>query len=145
MRAGGWDPFEDMARLRERINSLFEETISRAPKTEPVSQRTWSPAVDISETPEHVLVQVDLAGVPRDKVDIEIEGETLTIKGTRPEDDSLHYLRVERPKGEFRRSFTIGVPVERGQVKAAVRDGVLEIVLPKVQKATPEQVKVSVE
>lgn len=141
---GAWDPFEDMARLRDRINSLFEETISRVPRTEPVSGRTWSPAVDISETPEHILVQVELAGVPRDNVDVQIEGDILTIKGTRPEDETLHYLRVERPKGEFRRSFTIGVPVENDGVKATMHDGILEIVLPKVQKAKPEQVKIEV-
>ncbi len=146
MRIGGnWDPFEDMSRLRERINSLFEETFARAPRREPVSARAWSPAVDIFETPDQIVVHADLAGIARDQVDVELEGDTLTIKGTRPDDDSRQYLRVERPKGEFRRSFTIGVPVEEGKVKAAMRDGILEIVLPKVQKAQPEQVKISVE
>jgi HSP20 family protein len=145
LRFGNWDPFQDLSRLREQINSLFEQMAARAPRHEPTSGTAWSPAVDIWETDEAITFQADLAGVDKNKVEISIEDDRLTIRGERAADEGRKYLRVERPKGAFQRGFTIGVPVDASKVKATMRDGVLQVTVPKVGKAKPEQVKVAVE
>jgi len=140
-----WDPFADLGTLRERVNRLFEETLSRAGIREPAEARTWSPPVDIHETDGEIVVRADVPGVDREQIDIELTGGALTIKGERKfDDEQKNYVRVERPHGTFQRSFTIGVPIDQANVKAAYRDGVLEVTLPKAEEARPKQVRVEV-
>lgn len=140
-----WDPFADLGTLRDRVNRLFEETLSRSGLREPAEARTWAPLVDIHETDGEIVVSADLPGLSRDQIDIELTGDSLTIKGERTfEDANKNYVRVERPRGAFQRSFTIGVPIDQANVKAAYHDGVLEVTLPKAEEARPKQVKVEV-
>jgi HSP20 family protein len=145
LRIGNWDPFQDLGRLREQINSLFEQTISRAPGREPATGAAWTPAVDIYETEGEIVFHADLAGVSKDKIEVALDEDTLTISGVRPANEGQKFVRVERPKGDFRRTFTIGVPVEAAKVKATMREGVLEVVVPKAGKPKPEQVRVAIE
>jgi HSP20 family protein len=139
-----WDPFSDLGTLRERVNRLFEETLARSGRREPAEARTWSPLVDIHETDGEIIVRADLPGLSREEIDIELAGDALSIKGDRKLDENRSYVRVERPHGAFQRSFTIGVPIDTANVKAAYRDGVLEVALPKAEEARPKQVKVDV-
>lgn len=140
-----WDPFGDLGTLRERVNRLFEETLARTGRREPAEARTWAPLVDIHETDGEIVVRADLPGLSREQIDIELTGDALTIKGERKFDDERkNYVRIERPHGTFQRSFTIGVPVDQANVKAAYRDGVLEVTLPKTGEARPKQVRVEV-
>ena len=94
-----WDPFADMSRLRSQINRIFEEAMGRPERGEPASSRTWAPAVDIYETDEAPIVQAELAGMRREDFDIELTGDTLTIRGDRQLEDGRRFLRVERPRG----------------------------------------------
>ena len=69
----------------------------------------------------------------KEDIDIELTGDTLTIKGERKfeqEEKKENYVRVERVYGRFQRSFTIGVPVKGGEVKASYKDGILEVAIP---------------
>lgn len=141
-----WDPFTDMAQLRDQVNRLFEQSLFRA-GDEPVSAQTWAPAVDIYETEEVIGLRMDVAGVDTEKVDIQISGDTLTIKGVRTvekQTDGLRYVRLERSYGPFQRSFTLGVPVDQQGVRASYNDGVLEIILPKREEVKPKQIKVEI-
>jgi len=140
-----WDPFEDMNRLWDQVNNLFEQNLAR-PEREP-APRTWAPAVDIAETKEAIILRLELPGIAPKELDIQITEETLTIGGERKpaKTDGQRLLRVERRYGPFRRSFTLGMPIDREAVTAAYHDGVLEITLPKKEDPKPKQVKIQVQ
>ncbi|MCE5315495.1 MAG: Hsp20/alpha crystallin family protein [Armatimonadota bacterium] len=139
-----WDPFRDMSVLQDRINRIFNESSGRA---ENASSRAWSPVVDIIETQSDLVVRAELPGMNRDDIDIEVTGESLTIKGERVFDEASKddYIRVERPYGPFQRSFSIGVPVQSDKVKASYRDGILEVTIPKAEEVKPKKIKVNAE
>jgi len=143
-----FDPFEDLTRLQREVNRLFEDNSRPAPSrtTEYAAQRSWSPAVDIYEDANQILIRAELAGMKQDDIDIELSGDTLTLKGDRKfaEDGQREgYVRVERSYGPFQRSFTIGVPVDGDAVTASYKDGILEIRLPKSEITKPKKVMVS--
>ncbi|MHB9035111.1 MAG: Hsp20/alpha crystallin family protein [Armatimonadota bacterium] len=139
-----WDPFRDMSVLQDRINRIFNESAWR---TESASSRAWSPVVDIIETQSDLVVRAELPGMSREDIDIEVTGESLTIRGERKFDEASKdsYIRVERPYGPFQRSFSIGVPVQSDKVKASYRDGVLEVTIPKAEELKPKKIKVNAE
>lgn len=145
-----FDPFEDMARLQREVNRLFETSDRgsglRHGDAEHASTRIWAPAVDIAEDPEEIVLKAELPGLKQEDIDIELSGDTLTIKGERKFDDTERkdsYIRIERAYGMFQRSFTISVPVQDDAVSASYKDGVLEVHLPKSEAARPKKVTVS--
>ncbi len=145
-----FDPFEDMARLQREVNRLFESSergggLARG-SAEHASTRIWAPAVDIAEDQNEIVVKAELPGLKQEDIDIELTGDTLTIKGERRFDDTArkdNYVRIERAYGTFQRSFTIGVPVQNEAVSASYKDGVLEVHLPKSEATKPKKVAVS--
>lgn len=141
-----WDPFRDLEALRENVNRLFQESMT--PRREFHTAQAWAPVVDVVEDEEKIIVRAELPGLKREDIDIELTGDTLTIKGERKfenEEKKENYVRVERAYGEFRRVFNIGVPVDAGGVKAAYKDGILEVTIPKAEEVKPKKVEVAVE
>ena len=144
-----FEPFRDLGGLQDRINRLFEEGLVRLrPWTsEAIEGAAWSPAVDIVETENDIVLRADLPGVDPKDVVIQVENGTLTLKGERKfesdvkEDD---YCRVERVYGSFLRSFALPPTVDAEKVEAEYRNGVLELKLPKRPEAKPKQIKVAV-
>ena len=109
--------------------------------------RVWSPAVDVAETEHEIVLRAELPSMKQDDIDIELAGDTLSLRGERKfenEERKDNFVRVERSYGRFQRSFTLGVPVQNDQVSATYRDGVLEIHLPKLEQTRPRKVQVSV-
>ncbi|HEY3415847.1 MAG TPA: Hsp20/alpha crystallin family protein [Armatimonadota bacterium] len=142
-----WDPFADMAHLRDQVNKVFEQSLTRSGR-EPVSTQFWAPAVDIEETDEALIFRAELPGMKVEQIDIQLTGDTLSIKGERKferEEKGKQFVRIERAYGAFQRSFTLGLPVKQDGVRAAYREGILEITLPKAEEIKPKQVKVEIE
>jgi HSP20 family protein len=142
-----FDPFEDLARLQREVNRLFEDSNRSGSRgsSEMTSARLWAPAVDIYEDGNEIVFRAELAGLKQEDIDIEMTGDTLTIKGERRFEDKQqkeNYVRVERAYGQFQRSFTIPVPVEHDKVSASYRDGLLEIRVPKAEATRPKKVQV---
>jgi HSP20 family protein len=140
------DPFEDLTRIQREVNRLFEDRSSANSPHDATSARSWAPAVDIFEDEHEIIVRAELPGLKQEEIDIELTGDTLTIKGERRFEDTerkKNYVRVERPYGQFQRSFTIGIPVQNDKVSANYRDGVLEVHLPKSEATKPKKVKVA--
>lgn len=138
-----WDPFEDVAQLRDRVNRLFTQNLAGL-----THGHGWAPAVDIYETDTAIVVQVEMSGVKADTIELQVTGDTLTIHGERPlppEDTGKHYLRVERNHGVFHRAFTLGLPVDAQNVGALYRDGLLEVTLPKKDEVKPKSVKIDIQ
>jgi len=138
------DPVETMMRLQDDFARAFNPRASHP--REHVSSRVWSPTVDVYEDNDVIVIRADLPGVNEADIDIEMTGDTLTIRGERKFEDEVHrdnYIRVERQFGAFQRSFTIGIPVEADNVKANYRNGILELTIPKAEVTKPKKVLVS--
>lgn len=144
-----WEPFRDLATLQDRIDRIFEDTFGRVRGfgEESLDSRTWAPAVDILEKEQELLLRADLPGVDPKDVEINVQNNTLTLRGERKfesdvKEDNFH--RVERVYGSFVRSFALPQSVDTDKVEADYRNGVLEVRLPKRAEAKPKQIKVAV-
>lgn len=144
-----FDPFEDLTRLQREVNRLFEDNtrpIVRNGGAEHAAVRAWAPTVDIYEDASEIVLKADLPGVKQEDIDIEITGETLTVRGERRFEDTQrkeNYVRMERSYGSFQRSFTIGLPIAQDKVQASFNNGILEVHLPKSEETKPKKIQVS--
>jgi len=132
---GEHDIFQEMARLRRRIEGLA----SSPPAAE---EGPWAPPVDIRESERALVLSFDLPGLRREDIELRVDRDGLTLQGERPPAERLRAVRLERPAGPFRRSFRIGIPINPAGVQATYRDGVLEITIPKAEAPTPTRVNV---
>jgi HSP20 family protein len=124
----------------------FEDAVSRILSV-PRAGRPWSPAVDISETENELILKADLPDVKLSDIDVRVENQTLTIKGERQfekDEKTKGYHRIERNYGTFVRSFAVPTTVEADKVAAEYTNGVLTVKLPKKEAAKPRQVKIEV-
>ena len=144
-----WDPFRDVATLQDRINRIFNESFGRTRDLdEEVSLNDWSPPVDIYETGDGIVLKVELPGVYKDDVSVEVKDNVLTLKGERlldPEIKDEHYYRKERSFGKFNRSFSLQETIKPDLIKASFKDGVLTIEIPRPEEEKPKQVTVDIE
>ena len=125
---------------------LFEDAVTRM-MSEPRTSRPWSPAVDIVETEDELIVKADLPDVRLEDIDVRLENGTLSLKGERKFEKELAdkgYHRIERSYGSFMRSFSVPSSVDTEKVSADYKNGVLTVTLPKKEAAKPKQVKVAV-
>ncbi|MBI3979841.1 MAG: Hsp20/alpha crystallin family protein [Chloroflexi bacterium] len=125
----------DLQRQMER----FLEYLSAGKRPQfPISASPWQPAVDVAEGPEHLVVTVDIAGVDPNQMQILIEGNALTIRGTRRRQvaEQLVYHLMEIGVGPFERMVVLPRAVDADRADATYASGVLRIVLPKVPHAT---------
>jgi HSP20 family protein len=137
------DPFADLVRLRNRVERLFDEAAPPA-RTEETG-RVWRPLVDLFEDEDALTLRLDLPGIDQEKLDIELAGEELVVRGERlwvtPEKGGC--VHAERPYGQFHRGFRLGVPIQHDKVEASYRDGVLTVTLPKAETTKPRKVAVN--
>src|ERR1700693_2877487 len=123
---------------------IFEDALNRM-LSEPRTSRPWSPAVDILETENAIVLKADVPAVDPKDIDIEVQNQTLTVKGQRQFDKSeasKGFHRIERSFGSFVRSFTVPTSVDTEKVSADYKNGVLTISLPKKEAAKPRQIKI---
>jgi len=109
-------------------------------------ERGFSPACEIAEGDDHYLMSVDLPGMKKEEIKIEVADHVLTVSGERKRemdfDKSQKVQRYEKAYGYFKRSFTLPATVETGKVEARYEEGVLTLWLPKVQEAKPRQIEI---
>jgi len=133
--------FDPLANLR-----LFEDAFTRL-VNEPASNRPWSPAVDIYETENELVLKADLPDVEQKDIDVRVENQTLTIAGERKfekQEDNKGFHRIERSYGNFVRSFAVPNSFDTEHIGAQYHNGVLSVTLPKKEAAKPRQIKVEV-
>jgi HSP20 family protein len=122
----------------------FEDAFTRL-LSEPQNNRPWSPAVDIYETENELVLKADLPEVEAKDVDVRVENQTLTISGERKfeaEKAGKGFHRIERSYGNFTRSFTLPNTFDTSHVAASYKNGVLTINLAKKEAAKPRQIKI---
>ena len=105
-------------------------------------------SMDVAETDQSFEVKLDLPGVNSDDVDIQIDNNTLTVRGKREEeseekDEEKQFHRIERYSGSFSRSVVLPNSINEDETAAEFKDGVLKIVIPKSQEAKPRKINIS--
>ena len=133
-----WEPVP----VHRLFNTLFDSpTVASAPA------RRFAPATDLIESDTHYILRADLPGLSEDDVNVELDGNVLTVSGERrseSEDRKAGYYRVERSYGSFRRSVRLPEGVDPEAITATFDKGVLEISVPKPEAAKPHKVQITV-
>ena len=140
-----WDPFRELNVLQDRMNRLFQDFAPRGEQD--LTTGNFVPPVDIYEDEHSVTLKVEVPGLDPKDVDVQVENNTLTIKGERKfekEEKEENFHRIERRYGSFIRSFALPTTVDTDNVKADYENGVLKVQLAKRAEANPKQIKVNV-
>jgi HSP20 family protein len=135
------EPFQ--AETQNPLSRLFSRAF--AGPADALSARAWSPAVDVYETDQEVVLKAELPGVDPKDVDVRVEEGTLYLKGERKlekETKEEGYQRVERCYGSFMRSFPLPAGVDADKATAEYKNGVLTLTLPKREEAKPRTIKI---
>jgi len=135
---------DELQELRNRMNRLFEES-GRSSDEAPA--RVWAPAVDVAENDEEIVLYAELPGMSKENIDIQLTGDTLTLRGERQFEQAQrgeHFHRIERQYGPWQRTFQIEVPLDTQRVSASYDEGVLTVHLPKRAAIKPRQITVEV-
>jgi len=143
-----WDPFRELEDVSDRLNRIFQRPAqARTDSKETMVVADWVPSVDVSETEGGYQIKAEIPDVKKEDVKVTLEDGVLTIQGERKqekEEKGKRYHRVERSYGRFVRSFTLPDLVDEDHVKAEFKDGILNLQLPKSEKAKPKAIDVKV-
>jgi HSP20 family protein len=138
----------DLAGIQDKMNQIFEDTFTRTRgRDEAMTGGMWTPAVDIYETDSSVVVKAELPGVQKEAVGVEVKDGVLSLRGERKYEKEVkeeNFHRIERSYGTFHRAFSLPTTVDQDKISAVMRDGVLEVTLPKKEAAKPKQISVTV-
>lgn len=145
-----WDPFRDLVSLQDKMNELFDESLghSRAGTTDKLISGMWNPAVDIYETDDQVVLKVEVPGLKQSNIKIELTDNTLTLRGERTFEKDVkeeNYHCIERSYGNFIRSFNLPVSIQQDKINASLKDGLLEIRLPKAENIKLKEIEIKAE
>lgn len=143
-----WEQFMDLERIQNEMNRLFNLSLSRGGERDTwLLDRVWGPAVDIYDSKDNVLVKADIPGLSKEDIDVTVDGDTLVIKGEKKQEKEVkekEYIRTERFYGNFHRAIRLPSEIQADKVEATYKNGVLELVLPKSEKAKPKQIKLDI-
>jgi HSP20 family protein len=137
-----WEPFAGLGEIRSMFNEIFDGNFGRQP-----SLSKSYPAVDVLESEDSYLIRAELPGMKREDIKVELKDGTLVVSGERKSEkpaEGVEYRHVERVDAKFWRSFSLPETVKQDGIEATYKDGVLEIRVPKAEKAKPRQIQVTV-
>ena len=133
--------------LRPSADDFIERLFYGWPSIEKDSDLTWSPRVDVQETEKEILIDVEVPGLEKKDIKVEVKDNKLTISGDRKYEkktEEANSCRVERHYGKFERTFGLSDKVKTDKVTAAYKNGILTLTLPKTEKAKPKEVDIEV-
>ena len=146
MAATRWDPLEGLTTLRKEMDRAFEDFFRGRP-FQTRESGALEPAVDVSETPDTVVIKAQVPGVRREHLHLTITADTLTIKGEvqgeEEAKDRTFYQREIR-HGSFYRAIPLPVAVRSEQAKARLQDGILEVTFPKSEQGKAKDIPIDV-
>jgi HSP20 family protein len=147
MALARWTPMGNLQSFRNEMDRMFNQFFQGGTGEEAGwGVHTWTLPVDIYETDEALILKAELPGVSKDDISIEIQQNTLLLRGQRRPEAEVRedqYHRAERTYGAFQRSFMLPTTIDEEQVQASYKDGVLELRLPKAQAARPKRIGIS--
>ena len=131
-----WPAFGRMTGLQDEIDRLFETPL-----------QAWTPVLDVHEDKDSYTIRVEVPGMKREDIVVSLQDGALVISGERREEKITKDTEVhlqERLYGKFSRALTLPTAVAGDKVKAAYKDGILTVTLPKAEEAKPKQIDVTV-
>ncbi len=137
-----WEPFGQFNHLYSRLNELLEDNLDQSRVG---ANGRWAPAMDILESKEAYIIRAELPGFKKEDITVELKDGTLTLSGERKAEElaeGVQYRSVERVNGKFVRSVILPKTVNHDGIQASYKEGVLEIHVPKAEKAKPRQITV---
>jgi len=140
-----WPAVNEITNLRDEINRLFEAPFAEWTRGSDVLN-AWSPALDLYEDKDNLIVRAELPGLKKDEIDISLHDGTLVVSGERKNEkkyEGSETSREERFFGKFQRSVELPKAVDPNAVKATYKDGILTVTLPKTEDAKPRQITVN--
>ncbi|WP_210493952.1 Hsp20/alpha crystallin family protein [Patulibacter sp. SYSU D01012] len=138
-----WEPARELGSLQQEVNRVFSAFFD--PAVGPTSR--WTPAVDLIEREGSFVLVADLPGVKPEDVAIEVEGDVLSLSGAREMRREVReggVVRAERASGAFRRQLQLPEGVDAEAITARFEHGVLEVEIPKPERAKPRRVAVEI-
>jgi HSP20 family protein len=139
-----WEPSEGLASLRREMDRLFENFFERGPRSFG-ELGAWEPAVEVADTKDAVIVKAQVPGISKDNLQVNITDDALTLKGEMKEEEKKeekNYVRREFRYGAFTRTVALPAAVQSDKAQAQLKDGVLEITIPKSDKAKVKQIPI---
>jgi HSP20 family protein len=138
----GYNPFAELEELREQFNKVFNAMVETQNK-----DLAFIPSVNTREADDAYYIEVDLPGVKKEDINIDVNEDVLTISGERKvrqehKDDTFY--KVESRYGKFERSFTLPEDADSDKIEATSKNGVLEIKIPKVVKVENKPKKIEI-
>ena len=137
-----WEPVREMLTLREAMNQLFDDSFTRPLNMGAVSV---SPAIDLYQDNEQVVVKAALPGIKPEEVEISVTADVLTLRGEFKQEaekkDATYHIREQR-YGSFERSVRLPVEVQTDKARAGFENGILTINLPKAEAVKPRTISI---
>lgn len=143
-----WNPWKELEEMEKRFTTLWGRPPAKSELgKEAMTVAEWAPLVDIAEDDKEYVIKADLPDVKKDDVKISVQDNVVAISGERKyekEEKGKKYHRIERAYGSFLRSFTLPEDADGAKIAAEYKDGVLQVHLPKSEKAKPKTIEVKV-
>jgi len=142
-----WNPWNELVSLRERMNRVFDDSLFRSDRRDDLmAMGTWSPAVDMFEKDDQVVIKAELPGLEKKDISLDLTNGVLTLKGERKHENEVkeeNYYRREMSCGKFIRSFSLPGDVDADKIKAEFQNGLLTVEVPKPEEHKPKQIPVN--
>lgn len=138
-------PFSELMNMRNEMDRLLGDTFRLFDQKLVDGRFGLNPSMDVYETPEEVVANIDLPGVKKEDIKINIVNNEVSVSGEVSRENKVEngtYFLQERSSGKFYRSFTVNTPIDTEKVKATFKDGVLELKLPKAEQAKPKEIQI---
>jgi HSP20 family protein len=135
---------KDLAAIEQQLNQLFEGSLHSGEQL----RGTWSPAVDIYETPTSFVLTAEVPGVQSSEIDVRVVDRNLILRGERRWERDAHgehFHRLERAYGKFERAFNLSASIDVERIEASITQGVLTVVLPKQAAQGGRRIEVETE
>ncbi len=149
-----WSPFREIERMSKDMDRLWDQvfpTSRRFLKELPVKalmdRDTAPPAIDIAEKNDSVVVRAEMPGVEKENIDITLENKTLTMTGKieqNHEEKKEDFYYSERSYRSYSRTVELPCKVDTGKIKAALKNGILTVTLPKAEDVKAKKITVEV-
>jgi len=142
-----WTPLRGMLSFRDEMDRLLDDLYGKMTPAGEAYEGDWMPVMDISETEDDVIAALELPGMDKNDIKVSVRDDLLTISGEKKQakiDDKENVHRVERSYGCFKRSLALPCAVDSAKVKAAFKDGVLRVTLPKIEAKKPKEIPIQV-
>ncbi len=135
----------EIRRVQDKMNQLIEDFMAESPAAAGAFKDVMKPLADVKETDEEVVVTMDLPGMDKGDVEINVTEDTLEVKAerkTEKEEEKEEFHRKERTFARCERSLKLPAEVKADDAKASLKDGVLEVRLPKVEVKARKKVTI---